>query len=496
MAQGNAELMKHLQVIYKRRYLFVGVALLVMSGFILNSYRLPKHYQADSTVFIETNVINDLFKGLAVTPDMDDRIRVLKYALLSRDILNKALTNLHVEAKSETKLQELIASLQKRTDIKVNGKDLFTVSFVDTNPAFARDFINTLISTYLQESRSGKQEETVAANRFLEEQLQQTKTKLEQAEDAIIDFRKKAGVLPASDEQAVLQAITDYRRELENIDLNENALKAKKAELQAQLKNVQAAVAVGGTAHKNQRIVDLENQLQKLLLTYTEDYPEVVRTKRELAEVRAAAPASAAATDTNGTPVENPAYQELQQKVYDVNAEISALEGRAQTVHSFLQQRETQLKRVPENSKQLALLIQDRDSLKKVHEELLARLSQSEVSKQMGVWAQGATFRVVDPALLPTIPVAPDMVRMILMAIVIGLGSGIGVVLLADNFDTRVKDLGQIRDIGVPVLAVVPGIVDEHQIHQRKLRDMLIYALSAVYLAGVLALLVYEATKH
>ena len=194
--------------------------------------------------------------------------------------------------------------------------------------------------------------------------------------------------------------------------------------------------------------------------------------------------------------MENPAYQELQQKIYDVNAEISAMEGRAQTVHSFLREREAQLKRVPENSKQLALLIQDRDSLKKVHEELLARLSQSEVSKQMGVWAQGATFRVVDPALMPTIPVAPDMVRMILLAIVIGLGSGFGVVLLADNLDTRVKDLGQIRDIGVPVLAVVPGIVDERQTHQRKLRDMLIYALSAVYLSGVLALLVYEATRH
>lgn len=496
MEQGASEFVKYLRVVFKRRYLFVGIAVLVMSGLIAYSYRLPRRYQADSTVFIETSVINNLLKGLAVDSDMAERIRVLKYAILSRDILGKVLAEIGPEPTSDSALQERIASLQKQTEIKVNGKDLFTVSIVSSNPAFAQRYINTLVSKYVEESLLGRRQETMAANQFIDQQLAQVKTNLNQAEDAIIEFRKKSGMQPAGDEQAINQAIADYRKELENLDLSANALKAKKARLQNQLQQVQASTAPGGEQHTSARILALEKTLQQLLLTYTADYPEVVRVRGELDELRrapkesAAAPAQALVAQN-----ENPVYRELQQKVFDVEAEISALQGRQATIREHLRQRQAELQKVPEQSKQLAQLVQERDGLRKMQEELLARQNQTEVSQQMGVWAQGNTFRVVDAALLPTVPVSPDMVRMILMAIAAGLAAGLGTVLLVDSLDARVKEPAQVRELGLPVLAVVPAIVDGKQAQRRKHLDLLVYSLSGIYLSGVLALLVYEVTK-
>ena len=493
MAQGFGELIKYLQVVYKRRYLFVGAALLVTSGFVVYAYRLPRLYQADSTVFIETSAIDNLFKGMTVTSDRDEGIRVLKYALLSRDILGKVLTEIDPEPRQGNALQEQIAGLQKRTDIKVSGKDLFMVSIVDRNPVFAQTFINTLVSKYVEESLIGKQKGSVAANQFLDQQLAQVTANLARAEDAITAFRKTQGVLPVDDEKVVLQSITDYRRELENAELTENSLKSKRVQLQSQLRMVREAGSVGGEQNRDQRVAALESELQQLLLTYTEDYPGVQRIRRDLAEMKRRASDRSGVSAT--VAIDDPVAREIQQKIYEVDAEASALQGRKTTLGNFLAQREQELQKVPENNNQLTMLIQERDSIKKIHEDLMTRLSQSGVSEQMGIWAQASTFRVVDPALLPVSPVSPDMVRMILLAIAAGIGSGLATVLLYDNFDSRIKDVGEVRGLGVQILAVVPAMIGTDQVSQQKRRDLLVYTFSGFYLSGILALLAYEAIR-
>ena len=48
---------KYLQLIIKKRYLFVIVALVIMVGVTVTSYLLPERYEAKSTVFIEKSEI-------------------------------------------------------------------------------------------------------------------------------------------------------------------------------------------------------------------------------------------------------------------------------------------------------------------------------------------------------------------------------------------------------------------------------------------------------
>ena len=53
MSQKQNEIVRYLNLIYRYRYLFVATSLVVMTAVTIYSYRLPKEYQADSTVFIE-----------------------------------------------------------------------------------------------------------------------------------------------------------------------------------------------------------------------------------------------------------------------------------------------------------------------------------------------------------------------------------------------------------------------------------------------------------
>ena len=406
MEQKYREIIKKMHLFYKHRYLFVVLFIFITTVVIVGSHFLPKKYEANSTVFIEENVIKNLVKGIAVTPDMDDRIRVLQYALLSRDLITKVLKEMDINpiTRNPEKLQDLVTSIQKRTKIYVKGKDLFTVSFVDQDPEFAQHFTNRLIQRYLEDNISSKRKETYGANRFLDEQISLFKGKLDKAEDALINFRKSHNIYVTNDEKSILDDIKKYSGDIDNIELNLDTLTAKNVQLKKQLEAIKPTVAIFSQQQKNDRILTLETKIKHLLVNYTDKYPEVVKLKAQLQALKAqrSTGEDPEVAQTTMTSV-NPVFQDVQQKAFDLDSEISAQKAKRKRLEELLSQRKMQLRTVPENRKGIAMLIQERDSLKRIYDELLMRMGQSEVSKQMEIGDKTTNFRVVDPALYPQI---------------------------------------------------------------------------------------------
>lgn len=499
MEQKYDEIFKKWHILYKRRYLLVVLFIIITTTVIVWSHFLPKKYESNSTVFIEENVIKNLVKGIAVTPDMDDKIRVLQYALLSRELIAKVLNEMDINDKTRSpeNLQDLVSSIRKRTKIYVKGKDLFTVSFVDQDPEFAQQFTNRLIQRYLEDNISSKRKETYGANRFLDEQITLFKGKLDKAEDALIKFRKKHNIYVTDDEKTILDDIKKYSSDIDNIELNLDTLHAKKNQFKKQLMAIHPTVDIFSQQQKNDRILTMENKIKQLLVTYTDKYPEVVKLQAQVQALKSqqATGDSSEVTQTKMTSV-NPVFQDVQQKAFELDSDISAQRAKLQRLKQLLAQRKMEIRTVPENRKKIAMLVQERDSLKRIYDQLLMRMGQSEVSKQMEIGDKTTNFRVVDPALYPTEPVSPDMVKMILLALLVGIGGGIGGVLLADNLDGTVRGVEDIQDLGVDVLAVIPKIRDHAAELNRRRKDLLVYGLTAVYFSGVVCLLAYEAVKR
>ncbi|PLX88176.1 MAG: hypothetical protein C0618_04950 [Desulfuromonas sp.] len=497
MQQKTNDIIKYLKICHRRRYLFVVISLLVMSLITAYSYLLPRKYQADSTVFIEENIINQLVEGIAMTPDISDQIKVLQFALLSRDIVTKVLEDIDSDifTKSTMEQQDFITNLREKIEIRVKGKELFTVSLTHSDPAFAQSFVNTLVSKYVEENISSKRNESYGANRFLVEQLELFKERLDQAETAIIDFRKERGVYLALDERTELAEIKQFMREAENIELELQTLNARQTRLTQQLVDLPRTVDIFSGAGGRDQLVQLEGRLHNMLLRFNDDYPEVVRLKAEiesLKQLEESTESSPADLDTRLTSM-NPLYQDVQQTLLEVEAEVSALQARKENLHGLISSREKNLREVPVHQKELAVLIQERNSHREIYQELLKRMGQSEVSKQMEISDKASTFRIVDPADYPEIPVSPNMPTMILLAIVGGLGCGLGAALFAESLDTSVNDPSQIEELQVDILAMVPNIAVAASGRKGQRGDRLLYAFGACCLSCFLLLFAYEA---
>lgn len=494
------QIYQYLYAAYRYKYLFIFVSLLVMTAIGIYSFSIPKKYQADTTVFIERNVIDELVRGIAITPNIEDKVRVLQFAILSRDMIVKTLEKLDSEifTKSKAAQQKYVLGLADRTKINVTRRmDRFTLSIIDKDPHFAQKFINTLVSLYVEENLSEKRNETYGANRFLQDQIDIFKQKLEAAEDKIIEYRKKQGVYFSTDERATLADIRQRMQQIEEIGLTQDTLRGRKTQLQKQLSTLDPTVDIVSETAEDNRLGAMETRLKILLLRYTDNYPEVVQLKSEIEALkyRLSQPEETERShETTRMTSRNPLYQDLQGQLFNVESELSSLNARKKNLKRTIAVREKELHEVPAAQKELGILMQERDSFRSIYNDLLARMGQSEVSKQMEIGNKASTFRIVDPAILPQTPVSPNMLRMFLFSIAGGLGCGFGLVFLLENMDSRVRDVDTLKNLGLDVLAVVPNISDPTQLKRRFKKDVMLFGFSGLYLlcfVGVFAYVVF-----
>jgi polysaccharide chain length determinant protein (PEP-CTERM system associated) len=460
-----------------------------MSLIYWGGYFLPKKYKAESTVFIERNVINELIKGIAITPSMEDRVRVLKYAMLSRSLVQRVFRDLDLDskAKNDKKMEEMIQDYQNRTDITVRGNDLFIVSILDNNPKIAMDYINGLISRYIEENVSAKREEAYGAGRFLTEEMATLKEKLGNAEEAVFKYRREKGIYLSIDEKSIITDIRNYQGEIENVKLKKNELSATLSNINKQLEGMQQYTVSVLRHTENRNVKAIEKQLRELLVRYTENYPEVVKLRAEIEAIKKQEVPSLQPrreSDSQAVPEQsalNPIYQELEQRQLQIEAEIGSLNARQKQLMAMIGTREGELRSIPESRRKLSDLEQERETQRALYNKLQERQGQSEVSKQMEVQDKSTTFRIVDPAVFPTKPASPNRIKIFFAAVFCGFVGGVGGVFLRESFDSSVKQVQTLKDLGLQVLAVIPNIFNEKE-HKIKLKsERKLYTVAGSY---------------
>ncbi|MBJ6723669.1 XrtA system polysaccharide chain length determinant [Geomesophilobacter sediminis] len=467
----NTDLKKYLQLVVRRKELFVVVALLLTTAVFVTSYLLPKKYESTSTVFIEKNVISELVKGITVTPSMEDTINVLTYAITSRTLLTKVVDSLDMNlAKNDTEHEELIKTLQMNTKVKVKDKNLFTISFTDKNPRVARDFVNTLVRLYIEENMSSKRGESYDATKFLTEQIDTFNKKLEKAESEVNAYKREKGGVISIDEGKLFQEINTAQQKLYDLELRRRQLEGMR----------------GATRRANDplqvKLAQLQKHLEELRVSYTDSYPDVVNVKNDIETVKEQL------KQRRGAEVQALDPQE----VAKIESEIGAIKVTEEGLHRYIATNKKLLETIPTAKAGLEKLELEQKNQKNIYDQLFTRQSQSEVSKQMEVQDKSTTFRVVDPAVLPIKPASPNRLRLMALGIVGGLAGAFALLVLLDQADPSIKGVESAKGFGVPVLAVIPMLLDPKLVAIQQKRSRRIFAGAAVYF---LLLLVFPALE-
>jgi uncharacterized protein involved in exopolysaccharide biosynthesis len=199
--------------------------------------------------------------------------------------------------------------------------------------------------------------------------------------------------------------------------------------------------------------------LADLSARYTPDYPDVVSTKRQIADLRKEiAQNGTAAANSGGAPirVESPAERQLRAQVSSIDDAIQQkrrVQGKVQGEIGMYQGR---LQASPLVAAKYKELTRDYETATKNYDNLLTKKNQSQMGTELELQQQGEQFRIMDDANLPDAPTFPNRTRFALGGLAVGICLGIVVVAFLEYRD---KSLRSERDVWaftkLPTLGII-----------------------------------------
>src|SRR5262249_17527183 len=122
-----------------------------------------------------------------------NQLDILQKTLLSRPNLNKlvAQTDLNLSVSSPAQRDLLIQGLGRDIKISGEGRNLFTISYRNTNPKLAHDVISGLVNLFMEQASATNRSDMDNAQKFLNQQIGFYEVQLRAAEQRRADFRRK-----------------------------------------------------------------------------------------------------------------------------------------------------------------------------------------------------------------------------------------------------------------------------------------------------------------
>jgi hypothetical protein len=139
----------------------------------------------------------------------------------------------------------------------------------------------------------------------------------------------------------------------------------------------------------------------------------------------------------------------------------------------------------PKREQEFLELSRDYETTSELYRTLLKRHEEAQLAETLEQRQKGEQFRILESAIPPRAPFAPNRPRLLLMGLVASIGLAAGAVALAERLDSSFHALDDLRAFTPVVVASIPRIVTEADARRRRRRFRLAMAAA---LLGVLVI--------
>jgi len=471
------------------KVILMPVLLAPLAGFLV-SYAFAPKFTSQSLVLVVGQKVPEGIVQSVVTEDLTTRIATLQQQVLSRDRLQPMLERLGL-AKPGQDPDEVIERIRNNTAVQPVATDLpeigggkkkpgqsnpvpgFTVNYTASNARQAQLICNELTSLLLTENLNSRQDVTRSTSDFLGRQVDDTKRNLDELDSKLAAFKKQyMGQLPG-DEESNLKILMGLNSQLDANTQTLNRAQQDKAYTESLLAPQLSAWKNSQSSNNPQTLQQQLSQLQTQLIDqqarYTDDHPDVIKTKanidqikKKLAEINST-PASGADISTDKGSASEPAeIRQLRLQIHqyeDLLAQATRDQKRLTQEIALYQGRVSLSPAIEEQYKQLARTY---DNTQKVYQDLLADKSKSDIALRMEQQQQGEQMRMLDPANLPDAPSFPNRLLFAGGGLGAGLALGLGLALWLEFRDTSIRTQADAETaLDLPMLVAIPWVAVE-----------------------------------
>lgn len=528
-------------ILKRRAALLIGIPLVAAFGTLVYSAFVPDVYESDVLVAIVPQRVPDQVVQTTVTMRTEDRLETLAAQVLSRTVLEQLIIefNLYPEERRKLPMEDVVALM--REDItgptleiarpSARGPEpphAFHLKYKTTDPTVAAKVTQRLGSIFVDQNAQDRGSLAQATAQFLDGQLAEARQRLEEQEQLLKVFREQHGNELPTQVSTNMQAVTSTQMQIQalvealsrdrdrklmlerlygeaqNEPLGVRPTPASPTPIARAQGSPSAADTIPTTGTAQEQLNAAREALARLELRLKPQHPDVIRTRRLIAELepkaaaeaatKTAGDAAVAATSTTTAATVLPEEAQRRESLRQMRAEIESLdrqtkfkESEETRLRGLVSEYQRRLEAVPGTESEWTRLTRDYDTLQTAYKDLLRKAEAAKTALELERRQIGEQFRILDPARVPERPASPLRIRINAIGLGIGIVLALGIAGLLEIRDTTYRTESDVLDVlRLPVLAVVPQVMTAAELARQKRRRMMQSwaAVSVVVVAG------------
>jgi polysaccharide chain length determinant protein (PEP-CTERM system associated) len=377
----------------------------------------------------------------------------------------------------------------------MKSPEVFAVYYEDPDPQKAKEVVNSLIDIFIEENIREKKREAQAGVEYAERQAEIYKEKLAEAEGKLENFREKHSLqLPGKEVDMNVQMLVHFQSDAARIKMDINETKQKISKTQRQLSGEEPVIISQELMELNPVVARLNNELEELkvkldtLLIEDPDSEEIIQVQQQIEEKRDQLEDEIKKTVTAETAVEDPLfYQRLKEKLNEAEEVLEDLQDREEELQQQVKVYEKRLSSLPEQEREYSRLRRDVEINNEIYKMLKMKAAESRLTA-VELEQRGVNYELLEEGRLPLRPSRPQKLLIAIVALVLGMISGVGCVFIAEIADHSFKDTEDARSyLSLPFLGSVPKIMTKNEIRRRQRNQRNIVILFIVLIVSLIA---------
>ncbi|MEA3359892.1 MAG: GNVR domain-containing protein [Thermodesulfobacteriota bacterium] len=410
-------------------------------------------------------------------------------------------------------MEDKIQDLRRRIAVKVSKAsrhetNSFEIFFTGKDPRQIAKIANALSSYFINENLKLREDQAIGTSEFLTDELATIRKRLMEKEEGLKDYRKKhMGGLPEQLEtnlrilERIQQQIITNQENLRESRNRKILIQQQITEARELKKRLSVSVNNEKDSDEPATLSKMMSQLAALEARYTQKHPNVIRMKEKIAELEAKeakereAKEKMASDESKNISKTSETEKKLLKQLREIDIQIKNFKDEEIQLRSQMKRYQIRVENTPKLEQELMSLKRDYDNIRETYNSLLSRKLEAELAVNMEKKQKGEQFRIIDPAKPPERPFKPDIIRIFLMSIGLGLALGFGLAYFRETLDTSFRGPNEVENVlQLPVLASIPLTYNAVELRKKK-RKKIISILSLVFAILILCALTVVSVK-
>jgi chain length determinant protein EpsF len=432
-------------MILKARYKIALITLLIITlGTIVASLLLPKRYTSSTAVVVDMRTVDPIMGNIdspmtaAYLPTQVDIInstRTAQKAVKSLGLANNAavhdkwLQTANGEGVFEIWLVEL---MQKGLDVKPSrDSNVITITYTSSDPNFSAAVANAFAQAYMDTNIELKVEPARQNATWFQSQGKTLRDNLELAQKELSNYQQRKGIV-ITDERldSETEKLSDLNTQLTIIESTSADTRSKMSS-SSNAENLPEVMLSPLINNLKGEINRLESKLREASINLGNNHPQYKSMESELSSLK----------------------QQLEKETSHIGRSYATTEDvsrdKAANVRSLIAAQKRKLFELKHERDEANVLLSDVTSAQKAYDAVSQRFTQTNLEGQ----SSQTNVSILSPAYPSVRPSSPRLKLYTLIAIAIGSLIGIGIALMSEMMDRRVRVADDIeQSLGIPVL--------------------------------------------